>query len=704
MPVSRRHKILFVYPCFPMSFWSFGYIKQIGGFTAVMPPLGLAILAALTPPEFDVEIVDENIEAIDFDAECDVVALSAMAIQEARLFEVADAFRRRGRLVCMGGPICNVLPERCRPHCDVLFEGEGEYIWKQFLADWREGTHRDHYVQADKIDMRDSPAPRVELLKVDRYRLGCVQTTRGCPFKCEFCDIIVTYGRKVRAKPVAHVIAELQQWADHGVDFVTLADDNLVGDRAYCRQMLRAVADWNRARAVPISLFAEMSVDAVRDPELLELCRQANITEMFLGVETPRKAGLRETLKMQNVATDLVSAVKTIQSYGMVTVAGMIIGFDSDDAAIFEDQYAFLQEAGIPIVMLGLLQAIPRTPLYERLERTGRLRSPAQGNNTLSFTNIEPVCMRYDELVDGYRTLFTRLYTLDAIGDRWLANVDAWRSVPGRTWLQKPLGRWRPFMLVQTLLILRWYVARPSRFAFFCRMMAGTLARLPAAVPQTFSYLAYFIHLREYADKVVAREWKFNYALDEVNTAANRFGEGGAINMVKLETTDARLKRLRTNHVQRRNRRTRREKMLKVFLRVLRVLRSTSYFFTLLSRARDRAAASGTRPERRCRGDDRECRRTAFEDVRSSLSNCSYKTSRRAASNGPASRGSRGHPSRSRAARHDPAASAASTHRRPRWTPSPSSETPTSSSATSAHPRRPCPSAETSHRRARGIP
>jgi radical SAM superfamily enzyme YgiQ (UPF0313 family) len=536
-PTARasRRKILLVYPRFPPSFWSFGYIQQIGGFAAVMPPLGLAILAALTPADFDVEIVDENIEAIDFDADCDLVALSAMAIQEARLFEIADTFRARGRLVCMGGPICNVLPERCRPHCDVLFEGEGEYTWPRFLSDWARGSALDHYVQVDKIDMRDSPAPRIELLKLDRYRLGCVQTTRGCPFKCEFCDIIVTYGRKVRSKPVAHVIAELQQWADRGVDFITLADDNLVGDRAYCRQMLRAVAEWNRARAVPICLYAEMSVDAVRDPELLELCRQANITEMFLGVETPRKAGLRETLKMQNVATDLVTAVKTIQSYGMVVVAGMIIGFDTDDAEIFEDQFVFLQEAGIPIVMLGLLQAIPRTPLYERLERAGRLRSPTQGNNTLSFTNIEPTCMRYDELVDGYRTLFARLYTFEAIGRRWLSNVEAWRAVPGRRWLQKPLGRFRPFMILQTLLILRWYVARPSRLAFFCRMVAGTLARLPAAVPQTISYLAYFIHLREYADKVVAREWSFNYAFDQVNTSANRYGEGGAINMVKRE-------------------------------------------------------------------------------------------------------------------------------------------------------------------------
>ena len=143
--------------------------------------------------------------------------------------------------------------------------------------------------------------------------------------------------------------------------------------------------------------------------------------------------------------------------------------------------------------------------------------------------------MRYDELVNGYRTLFARLYTFEAIGRRWLSNVEAWRAVPGRRWLQQPLGRFRPFMILQTLLILRWYVARPSRLAFFCRMVAGTLTRLPAALPQTISYLAYFIHLREYADKVVAREWSFNYAFDQVNTSANRYGEGGAINMVKRE-------------------------------------------------------------------------------------------------------------------------------------------------------------------------
>ena len=342
-----RPKILLVYPQLPPSFWSFGYVKHIGGFRAVMPPLGLAILAALTPPDFDVEIVDENIEDIDFEASCDLVALSAMAIQEARLFDIADAFRRRGKLVCMGGPICNVLPERCRPHCDVLFEGEGEYTWPRFLSEWQQDRHHAHYVQADKIEMRDSPPPRLEALKTQHYRVGCIQTTRGCPFKCEFCDIIVTYGRKVRSKPIESVLLELERWANRGVDFVTIADDNLAGDRAYCKRMLTAVGAWNRARRVPISLYAEMSVDAVRDPELLDLCRYANITEMFLGIETPRKAGLRETQKHQNVATDLISAVRTIQSYGMVTAAGMIIGFDTDDAQIFDDQYDFEQASGV---------------------------------------------------------------------------------------------------------------------------------------------------------------------------------------------------------------------------------------------------------------------------------------------------------------------------------------------------------------------
>lgn len=557
---ARKKRIAMVHPKFPPSFWSFGFIKDIGGFKTVMPPLGLATLAALTPPEYDVVIVDENIEDIDFDIDADIIALSAMAIQEKRLFEVADEFRRRGYFVCMGGPICNVLPGRCRPHCDVLFEGEGEYNWKIFLEQYETRSHKDYYCQEEKIDMRDTPAPRVDLLKTGMYRLGCIQTTRGCPFNCEFCDIIVTYGRKVRAKPIENVIAELENWAKAGVDFVTIADDNLVGDRVYAKKMLKAVGDWNRARKVPMSFYIEMSVDACRDVELLELLRWANVTEAFLGIETPRESSLKETKKFQNAATPLVDAIKIIQSYGMVTVAGMIVGFDNDDPGIFEDQYKFLQKAGIPIVMLGILQAIPRTPLYERLEKAGRLRSAAQGNNTLSFTNLEPLQMSYEELINGYRELFARIYTWEAVGDRWISNVKQWgkhRDVPAhigkagekspaddptRKWLQAPLGRFKFQLVLATLMIFKYYFANGRdrrRFAF--KMLWNTLKYAPSALLQTVNYMAYFIHLREYADRVVAKQYRFDYALTEANQQlhANKFGEGGNVNMVKQEKRSA---------------------------------------------------------------------------------------------------------------------------------------------------------------------
>jgi hypothetical protein len=293
-------------------------------------------------------------------------------------------------------------------------------------------------------------------------------------------------------------------------------------------------------------------VDCVRDPELLELMRWANITEAFLGIETPRTSSLKETKKFQNAATDMVTAIKTIQGYGMVTVAGMIVGFDSDDTGIFEDQYRFLQAAGIPVVMLGLLQAIPRTPLYERIEKAGRLRASVQGNNTLSFTNIEPTCMSYEQLIDGYRELFARLYTWEAVGDRWLANVRQWgkhadyldappdragKKATRRPWIQKPLGRKQPSLLLATFKIFRYYFANGrERRRFAMRMLWGTLDLAPAALMQTISYLAYFIHLREYTDQVIAREYRFDYALTAANMATvNQFGEGGAINMVKRE-------------------------------------------------------------------------------------------------------------------------------------------------------------------------
>ena len=219
----------------------------------------------------------------------------------------------------------------------------------------------------------------------------------------------------------------------------------------------------------------------------------------------------------------------------------MIVGFDNDDAGIFDDQYEFLQRAGMPIVMLGILQAIPRTPLYDRLQKAGRLRAPIRGTNTRSFTNIEPLRMSYEALIDGYRELFQRIYTWQAVGDRWLDNVEQWGNHEGRRFIQKPLGRFRPFLLKQTAMIAWYYLTGGrQRLGFAWRMLWGTLRRAPSALFQTVAYMAYFIHLREYADRVVAREYKFDYALTGADgQACQSFGEGGAIDMVRSERSRA---------------------------------------------------------------------------------------------------------------------------------------------------------------------
>src|SRR5439155_12176339 len=235
MPTRRaddRHVYL-VQPKFPPSYWGLDYLVPRTPFKAVFPPLGLLTLAGLTPPEFDVTICDENAgERVDYDTDAQIVGITGYIIQMPRVFEIADKFRARGKTVVIGGPLANLLPELCREHCDVLFEGEAEYTWPRFLRELATGTAGNHYVEHEKIHLPDSPVPRLSAAK-RRYAQGIVQCTRGCPFTCEFCDIIVMYGRKMRFKPVEQVIAEVEAWADRGATYLFFADDNFVGHRAY---------------------------------------------------------------------------------------------------------------------------------------------------------------------------------------------------------------------------------------------------------------------------------------------------------------------------------------------------------------------------------------------------------------------------------------------------------------------------------------
>jgi radical SAM superfamily enzyme YgiQ (UPF0313 family) len=500
MIASRRpagRHIYLVQPKFPPSYWGMENLIKMTPFRAVFPPLGLLTLAALTPRDFRVTLCDENAgERPDYDTDADVVGITGYIIQMNRVFELADEFRARGKTVVIGGPLANLLPDECRLHCDVLFEGEAEYTWPKFVREYADGSWSDHYVQEDKIHLPDSPPPRLDVLR-SRYAHGIVQCTRGCPFTCEFCDIIVMYGRKMRYKPVEQVLSEVKAWHRLGVPQVFFADDNFIGNRAYAKDLLRALARWNARQRRPLSFYTQASVDMVRDEELLGLMRDANFISVFLGIESPRKSSLAETHKTQNEKLDLVQAIHKIQSYNLFISAGMIVGFDNDDVTIFEEQYRFLQEAGIPVVMLSVLLAVPKTPLYKRLQAAGRLRNAstdvrgsARYVGTSGGTNFYPLNMTLEELKQGQEDLYRRLYTPEAFGARLLANLHRFHHVRYRP---EPLSVDR--LLIFCRLIRHYWRKGPAARRFFWGMLWKTLRHSPRNITQMVVFMGMYEHL-----------------------------------------------------------------------------------------------------------------------------------------------------------------------------------------------------------------
>ena len=313
--------------------------------------------------------------ALDFDAiaRADIVGVTGMSVQRFRMREILRELRRRGAFVVVGGPWVTVKEDYFGDLADVIFVGEAEETWPEFLAEWEEGLHRRRYEQCEKTDMARVPCPRYDQIDARHYMFGSMQISRGCPFQCEFCDIIVTFGRRPRLKTAAQVIAELEALRAAGMEMIFIVDDNLIGNKAAIKPLLVEVAAWQRANAFPLTFFTEASLDLADDRELLRLMVEANIQSVFVGVESPSEASLRETKKFQNVRSGatIVERIHRIQDAGLDVWCGMIVGFDSDDATVFDAQREFLRESRIVHAMIGMLSAIPKTPLYQRLADEG---------------------------------------------------------------------------------------------------------------------------------------------------------------------------------------------------------------------------------------------------------------------------------------------------------------------------------------------
>ncbi|MBI4411963.1 MAG: B12-binding domain-containing radical SAM protein [Deltaproteobacteria bacterium] len=416
-------KLLLINPKFPESFWSFTWAMDavVRNKKAVNSPLGLATLAALTPGDWDITIIDENVEPINWSAEADIVGVCGMGVQAPRQKEILDHFRRRGIYTVAGGSYASLCPEEYEGLVDTVISGEAENIWPKFCADFVSGHPEKLYRETETIDITKSPAPRYDLLKLGHYQKVSLQFSRGCPFQCEFCDIIVMFGRRPRTKTVEQVGRELDLLREQGVTSVFFVDDNLIGNRALAKELLRFLTEYQEKHRYRFSFGTEASINMAEDPDLMGLFRKANFEWVFIGIESPSAESLKETKKSQNLHQDLLTSIRTIYSYGIDIFAGFIVGFDSDDKTIFDRQYDFIVSSGIAVAMVGLLYAAPKTPLHKRLHEAGRLRKQDTSDNTGPSTNVIPLRMTYDELVEGHRRLYERLLT-DRVSSMRLAN------------------------------------------------------------------------------------------------------------------------------------------------------------------------------------------------------------------------------------------------------------------------------------------
>lgn len=407
-------QIVLINPRFEPSYWGMEHALHLVGFKANMPVAALGLLAALTPAGHEITLIDENVEEIDFDlcARADIVGLTGMTVQRFRMKEILTELKARGCFTVVGGPWVSVEENYFGDLANVIFVGEAETSWPKFLADYAQGATAKRYEQDERTDMTTVPVPRHDLLKMKSYALGTIQFSRGCPFMCEFCDIIVTFGRKPRIKTIPQILAELDALKETAkVKMAFIVDDNLIGNKKVIKDVLRAVIGWQRRNDYPLTFITEASLDLADDEELMELMDEANIRSVFVGIETPNEDALKETKKTQNLRghnRSIPEKVHAIQAHGIEVWSGMMLGFDTDKADIFERQVRLVEEARIVHSSVGMVTAIPKTPLHARLAKENRL-DPA--DRTVYGTNVIPLGMDRASLREGYLRVLRELYS-----------------------------------------------------------------------------------------------------------------------------------------------------------------------------------------------------------------------------------------------------------------------------------------------------
>jgi radical SAM superfamily enzyme YgiQ (UPF0313 family) len=403
--------VLLIYPQNPDTFWSFKHVLRFVSKRSTFPPLGLLTIAAMLPADWQLKLVDMNVDRLrDADLRwADYVMISAMIVHKDCVHEIVSRCNLLKKPIIAGGPLFTTGYENF-PTVQHFVLGEAEDIMPQLVADMLAGSVQPSYRAANRPDVSRVPVPRWDLIAPEHYVSMAVQFSRGCPFDCEFCDIIIMNGRVPRTKSPVQLISELEALRLQGwKDMVFIVDDNFIGDKKRTKVLLREMIAWRERVHPGMGFFTEASVNLADDEELCELMVQAGFKRVFVGIETPVPESLQECHKLQNKSRDLVQCIQKLQRAGMEVMGGFIVGFDNDRQDIFKRQFEFIQRSGVVQAMVGLLQALPQTKLYQRLMREGRLETAATGNNTEAVLNFKTKLSR-EFLQNGYRELMKKLY------------------------------------------------------------------------------------------------------------------------------------------------------------------------------------------------------------------------------------------------------------------------------------------------------
>lgn len=488
--------LLLVYPKYPDTFWSFKTVLHFVSKKAAFPPLGLMTVAAMLPQEWGKKLVDVNVSELTEEQIlwADMVFVSAMIVQKESAQEIISRCKALDKTIVAGGPVFTTQHENFRG-VDHFVLNEAEVTLPLFLDDLKNGKPKPMYTSIERPDITKTPLPLWSLIRLNDYATMPIQHSRGCPFNCEFCDIVIMNGNIPRTKTPEQLILEVQALYDAGwKGQVFIVDDNFIGNKANVKKMLPTLIEWQKKHRYPFSFLTEASTNLADDKELMQMMSKANFNKVFLGIETPNIDSLKECGKIQNVSRNLTDTIRTIQQNGMQVMGGFIVGFDSDTESVFDSQINFIQKAGVVTAMVGMLTALPKTRLWNRLKREGRLLSDSTGNIDANL-NFVPK-MDKAKLIAGYRKILSTIYSPKFYYSRIETFIKNY----------KPTAKGRfSWQNVHSLFESMWQIGILSKARlYYWKLLFKTLFTKVKALPPAIELAVHGLHFEKVAKKAIA--------------------------------------------------------------------------------------------------------------------------------------------------------------------------------------------------------